>query len=414
VTLHAEPDGMYTGNVETKDCLNNITIISSAPNHFKIPYFWPDLDMSSMMNELSENQPATDPNKPFLTLDIAQMALDSANVGIWIMDAVTNQFLPSNRTKVLFGFSPEEEMTFDDALLNVVEKHRRSVRAAVDSAIKLHTNLYLECPVILPSEKKTHWLSITGGFSTSDINNTYFSGIVIDITEQKQNDLRRSKFIGIVSHELKTPLTALKAYVQMLNNWAKKQKDSFSIGALSKVEKQVRKMLNMINSLLNLSGAEAGKIHLTKQTFSLNELLSEVMEETLFITATHPIIMAPCETILIDADRSKIEQVLVNLLSNAAKYSGAGMPIEIGCDLDDSKVTVSIRDQGMGISPENIEKLFLPHYRVESKETEKIDGFGIGLYLCSEIINRHKGKIWVDSEIGKGSTFNFTLPIKKS
>lgn len=370
--------------------------------------------MSSMMNELSENKPATDPDKPFLTLDVAQMALDSANVGIWIMDAVTNKFLPSNRTKVLFGCSPEEEMSFDDALLNVVEKHRRSVRAAVDNAIKLHTNLYLECPVILPSEKKTHWLSITGGFSTSDINNTYFSGIVIDITEQKQNDLRRSKFIGIVSHELKTPLTALKAYVQMLNNWAKKQKDSFSIGALSKVEKQVRKMLNMINSLLNLSGAEAGKIHLTKQTFSLNELLSEVMEETLFITATHPIIMAPFETVLIEADRSKIEQVLVNLLSNAAKYSNTGMPIEIGCDLDESKVTISIRDQGMGISPENIEKLFLPHYRVESKETEKIDGFGIGLYLCSEIINRHKGKIWVDSEIGKGSTFNFTLPIQKS
>ena len=366
------------------------------------------------MNELSENKPVADPEKTFLTLDLAQMALDSANVGIWIMDAVSQKFLPSNRTKILFGFSPEEEMSFDDALLNVVEKHRRSVLAAVDSAIKLHTHLYVECPVILPSEKKARWLSITGGFNDSDLNNSYFSGIVIDITEQKQNDLRRSKFIGIVSHELKTPLTALKAYVQMLNNWAKKQKDNFSMGALSKVEKQVRKMLNMINSLLNLSGAEAGKIHLTKQTFSLNELLSEVMEETLFITATHPIVIAPFEPILVNADRDKIEQVLVNLLSNAAKYSDNGMPINIACNPDEEKVTISIRDQGMGISAENIDKLFLPHYRVESKETEKIDGFGIGLYLCSEIINRHKGKIWVDSEMGKGSTFNFTLPIQKS
>jgi signal transduction histidine kinase len=92
-----------------------------------------------------------------------------------------------------------------------------------------------------------------------------------------------------------TPLTALKAYVQMLSNWAKKQKDSFTIGTLSKVEKQVKKMLNMINSLLNLSGAEAGKIHLTKQEFLLEELISEVIEETLFITSSHRIVLLPCE-----------------------------------------------------------------------------------------------------------------------
>lgn len=366
------------------------------------------------MNELSENQPVADPNEPFLTLDLAQMALDSANVGIWILDAVSRKFLPSNRSKILFGFSPEEEISFDDALLKVADKNRRSVLATIEKAIKLRSNLYIECPVNISSEKKHRWLSITGGFSASDPSNSYFSGIVVDITEQKQNDLRRSRFIGIVSHELKTPLTTLKAYVQMLNNWAKKQKDSFSIGALSKVEKQVKKMLNMINSLLNLSGAEAGKIHLTKQMFSLNELFSEVMEETLFITTTHQIILAPCEPILINADRDKIEQVLVNLLSNAAKYSDTGSPIEIACTLQENMVTVSVRDQGMGISASDIEKLFLPHYRVERKETEKIDGLGIGLYLCSEIINRHKGKIWVDSEIGKGSTFNFFLPLNKS
>jgi signal transduction histidine kinase len=347
----------------------------------------------------------------FLTLDLAQMALDSANAGIWILDAVTRKFLPSDRTKVLFGFLAEEEMTFDDALLKVVEKHRRSVLAAVEKAIKLHSNLYLECPITILFEKKHRWLSITGGFNSADPGSNYFSGIIVDITEQKQNDLRRSRFIGIVSHELKSPLTTLKAYVQLLNNWAKKQKDNFTVGALSKVDKQVRKMLNMINSLLNLSGAEAGKMHLVKQSFALDELIREVVEETLFTTATHEITMSPCENIMVNADRDKIEQVLVNLLSNAAKYSAKGTPIAITCELAMDTVIVNIADQGMGISPENIEKLFLPHYRVESKETEKIDGFGIGLYLCSEIVNRHQGKIWVDSIIGSGSTFNFSLPL---
>jgi K+-sensing histidine kinase KdpD len=363
------------------------------------------------MSELSKNQPAAGFNEPFSALDIAKMALDSANVGIWIMDTTSRKFLPSPRTKTLFGFLPDEEMSFEDALLKIGDKHRRTVVTAVEKAIKFHSNLYIECTVGIPPEKKLRWLSITGGFNTSDLSNNYFSGIVIDITEQKQNDLRRSKFIGIVSHELKTPLTALKAYVQMLNNWAKKQKDSFTIGTLSKVEKQVKKMLNMINSLLNLSGAEAGKIHLNKQEFGLEELISEVIEETMFITSSHNIVMVPCENIRINADRDKVEQVLVNLLSNAAKYSGNAQPIEISCALKDHNVTVSIRDHGLGISPQDIEKLFLPHYRVESKETEKIDGFGIGLYLCAEIVQRHHGKIWVESELGKGSTFKFTLPV---
>ena len=363
------------------------------------------------MNELPDNQRTSGLHEPFLSIDVARVAIESANVGIWILDAASRKFLPSARTKALFGFLPEEEMSFEAALLKVADKHRGTVLSAVEEAISRHTSVYIECPVVTAAQHKDRWLSITGGFSTSDASNSYFSGIVVDITEQKQIDLRKSKFIGMVSHELKTPLTALKAYVQMLNNWAKKQKDNFTIGALSKVEKQVKKMLHMINSLLHLSGAEAGKIHLSKQEFKLEELIHEVVEETIFITATHQIMLEPCPTITINADRDKIEQVLVNLLSNAAKYSGKDAPIEIACTLQGEQVQVSIKDQGLGIAPEDVQKLFLPHYRVESRETEKIAGFGIGLYLCAEIIQRHDGKIWVESEIGKGSTFKFTLPL---
>jgi PAS domain S-box-containing protein len=370
------------------------------------------MNKSSGTYVLPDADPLPNLNEPFQAIDVAKIALDSANVGIWIIDAATRNFLPSRRTKELFGFSPDEEMSFDDAMSRVVEKYRKSALETIETAFNKHENLYIEYPVTGHNDHKHRWISITGGFSSSDTKNNYFSGIVVDITEQKQNDLRRSKFIGMVSHELKTPLTALKAYVQLLNTWAKKQKDSFTIGALSKVEKQVKKMLNMINSLLNLSGAEAGKIHLNKQEFILDKLINEVIEETLFITSSHNIIMAPCENISINADREKIEQVLVNLLSNAAKYSGTKAPIEFGCALHENMVEVSIKDQGMGIAKADIEKLFLPHYRVESKETEKIAGFGIGLYLCSEIINRHNGKIWVESELGEGSTFKFSLPLK--
>lgn len=364
------------------------------------------------MSEDSENPPVSYFNESFPALDMARIALDSANVGIWILDAASGKFLPSARTKTLFGFLPEDDMPLGDALSKVAGKNRRTVLTAVDNAVKNRSSLYLECPMVLTSSEKKHrWLSITGGFSATDPDSSYFSGIVVDITEQKQNDLRRSKFIGMVSHELKTPLTALKAYIQMLNNWAKKQKDSFTMGALSKVEKQVKKMLQMINSLLNLSGAEAGKIHLNKQAFNMIELISEVIEETMFITASHNITTIPGNDVSVTADRDKIEQVMVNLLSNAAKYSDKAAPIEVACTKVGNMLTVSVRDQGMGISASDMEKLFLPHYRAETKETEKINGFGIGLYLCSEIIQRHEGKIWVESEHGQGSTFKFTLPV---
>ncbi|MFD1255978.1 ATP-binding protein [Mucilaginibacter terrae] len=369
------------------------------------------MDKHSGDNAIPEDNNVSHTIESFKETDIAKIALDSANVGIWIMDPASRKFFPSERTREMFGFLPKEEMSFEDAMLKVVDKQRKNVVEAIENAFKKRSILYIECPIIDLHDNKKRWLSITGGFSSSTVSNSYFSGIIMDITEQKQSDLRRSKFIGMVSHELKTPLTALKAYVQMLNNWAKKQKDNFTIGTLSKVDKQVKKMLNMINSLLNLSGAEAGKIHLNKAEFRLDVLINEVVEETLFITSTHNIIINPCNTVSINADRDKIEQVLVNLLSNAAKYSDNTADIEIGCVLKDSEVEVSIKDKGLGIAPADIDKLFMPHYRVESKETENIAGFGIGLYLCAEIINRHNGKIWVESEPGKGSNFKFTLPV---
>jgi signal transduction histidine kinase len=363
------------------------------------------------INEFPEDGSSTESRQLHPPLDLAQIAIDSANVGIWVINAVTGEFMPSSRTKELFGFAPDEEMTFDAAMQQVVEKYRQNTIAAIENAYKKQTNLYVEYQVIGLHDHQSRWLSITGGFTNPDLTSSYFSGIVMDITQHKQNELKRSKFIGMVSHELKTPLTALKAYVQMLSNWAKKQKDGFATGALSKVAKQVRKMLNMINSLLNLSSAEVGQIHLNKQLFSVDELIAEVVEETLFVTSSHHITITPCENIQVNADREKIEQVLVNLLSNAAKYSKKGTSIGISCKLQEKVVEISIRDQGLGIAQEAIEKVFLPHYRVESKETEKVTGFGIGLYLCSEIISRHDGKIWVESEPGEGSTFKFTLPV---
>ena len=369
------------------------------------------MDEMSEPNALPKGVPGSEIYDTFQTLDLARIALESTNIGIWIIDLTTRVFLPSPCAKGLFGCAIDKEMSFDWAMFQIPEKQRREVIASIENAFTKRENFSIVFPIITDGDHKHQWLSILGGCNNTEDNNCYFSGVVMDITEQKHNDLRKSRFIGMVSHELKMPLTVLKAYIQMLNTWAKKQKDHFTIGALSKAERQVKKMLNMINGLLNLSGAESGKIHLNKLDFLLDELISEVVEEVKFIAASNNIVIMPGDSVTVHADREKIEQVIINLLNNAAKYADKDLPIEISCLQVEDKVQVNIKDTGMGISSENIAKLFDPHYRVESKETEKISGFGIGLYLCAEIVKRHHGKIWVESELGKGSIFRFTLPL---
>jgi len=361
---------------------------------------------------LSENNNKLGLATNFHLLDIPKIAISSANIGTWFFDQNTRTFLPCDRTKELFGYLSDEEMSFDAAINQIPEKYKQKVISTMKEATDKRESFYMEYPTIGFHDQKQRWLRIMGGADKITDTTCHFSGVIMDITEQKQNELRRSKFIGMVSHELKTPLTTLKAYIQLLNKWAKQKKDNFTIGTLTKLEKQVKKMTIMINSFLNLSGVESGKIHLKKQYFLLNELVKEVIEESNDITSDHNISLITDTDIKVYADREKIEQVIINLVSNAVKYSDKGMPVEISCEQNETLAKLGVKDRGMGIEQKDINKLFKPHSRIKTTQTEKISGFGIGLYLCTEIIKYHGGQIDVESEIGIGSTFWFTLPIQ--
>jgi two-component system sensor histidine kinase VicK len=153
------------------------------------------------------------------------------------------------------------------------------------------------------------------------------------------------------------------------------------------------------------------KIHVDKKNFSMDELVSNVIDETMLISPGFNISLKPCAPIGVFADQDKIGSVISNLLSNAVKYSPKGTAIEVVCRVQEAMVEVSVKDQGMGIKPEDSEHLFDRYYRVENPNSSHISGFGIGLYLSSEIVRQHDGKIWVESEPGKGSTFSFSIPL---
>jgi PAS domain S-box-containing protein len=237
------------------------------------------------------------------------------------------------------------------------------------------------------------------------------SKIARDITEKKLDETRKSDFIGMVSHELKTPLTSLSALLQVVNLKLKNSPDKFLTDAMEKSNVQVRRMTAMINGFLNISRLESGKIHIEKQTFDMETLISDMISEAKLTVSTHFIHFHKCGPVEVSADRDKIGSVISNFISNAVKYSPKGKNIEVSCQMKDDQVVVSVKDEGMGIKPDDLDKIFDRYYRVETNHTRHIAGFGIGLYLSLEIVQRHSGKVWAESESGLGSTFYFSLPL---
>lgn len=229
--------------------------------------------------------------------------------------------------------------------------------------------------------------------------------LMISIKEDQQ----KHDFISMVSHELKTPLTSISAYVQLMQKRA--VTDSFMVNTLEKVQKQIRKMSTMIGSFLNVSRLESGKIQLIRSDFDIDKLICDVVEDVRLVHSAYQIHFIEGSPKVVNADREKIASVISNLISNAIKYSELGSTVLVESEIVDDMVYVRVIDHGIGIRDEDLEKLFDRFYRVESLETKTISGFGIGLYLSAEIIDLHDGKIWAESIYGEGSTFHFHMPL---
>ena len=337
---------------------------------------------------------------------------ESSGILIAVGNETSNITYFSKAWVQLTGRSMEDLLAFNWVDMVHEEDRNRYVNIYLD-AFKERVQFSGEFRV-LNKDGKYRWLLAQGlpRFRADDS----FAGYIIscvDITERKEDDQRKNDFISMVSHELKTPLTSTKAYVQLLMNKISKKGDTLSAGVLEKVDRQLSKMNTMINGFLNVSRFTSGKIYIDKQRFDMADLVKEAEDEAVPTYTSHRLIFEPVEPTFVCADRDKIGHVINNLISNAVKYSPIRTTIQIACITIDGNAQVSVKDQGRGIKPADAEKLFDRYYRVESEDLKSIAGFGIGLYLCKEIIERHNGKIWVESEPGIGSTFYFTLPLDR-
>ncbi|MBB5438903.1 PAS domain S-box-containing protein [Pedobacter sp. AK017] len=336
-------------------------------------------------------------------------ALEAGNVGTWNIHTETRKMIASPRLKELFGYDQEDEMELAHAIAQIDEEHREAVAHAVDDAIQNGGNYDISYKVIGYRDKKVRWVRGLGNLAVDESGKfTTFTGVIMDITDIKEDEIRKNDFIGMVSHEMKTPLTSLNAYLQLMQRKAGKG-EVIAGQSFEQPLKQVRQLTALINGFLNVSRLDAGKIHIEKSRFDIAEMIAEVYTEHIDLYSTHQITSDLKAGIYVEADRAKLSQVVNNLMSNAVKYSPVGSKIMISCAPVGDLVRVAVSDRGIGIDQADLEKLFERFYRVENNTN--ISGFGIGLYLSAEIIDRHGGKIWAESERGKGSTFYFELPI---
>lgn len=235
---------------------------------------------------------------------------------------------------------------------------------------------------------------------------------VEDITRRKLIEQQKDDFVGYVTHELKTPLTSLSAFIQILQGYHEKTHDKKSQFLIAKVAGQVERLTTLLSSFNTVYKAQHGVLQPNKSLVNLTALVTEAVETFQYTTATHTITIEGGITKEIIADRERIRQVIVNLLINAIKYSPNADAIIVKLAETEKVVTVSVEDFGLGIPKSQQEQVFERFFRVKAKEKYNIKGLGLGLYITREIISAHKGKLWVDSLEGHGSTFSFSLPAK--
>jgi len=235
--------------------------------------------------------------------------------------------------------------------------------------------------------------------------------VYVDVTAQKKLDNERSEFLTVAAHELRTPLTPLSMYLQNIDRRLARGM-AVDPELASKARRQVTRLAKLVEDLLDVSRLESGRLEIQRDPVELDELVAEVVDDFRAAAQSHQIVLSrPGERTVVLGDRQRLEQVLVNLLQNAIKYSPQGGQIVVTLRREHGEALVSVADQGIGVPAEEQPRLFQRFFRARNAATHHFGGLGIGLFVSHEIVQRHGGRFLVESESGKGAVFSFALPL---
>lgn len=344
-----------------------------------------------------------------------KLSAEAGDIGLFDADLDTGAIDWNIRCRYHFGVKHDGPVSYErDFVAHVHPDDQSEEKKEFANALEKKNGEYNSVyRIIRPDDGQTRWIKSKGRVLFDRSGKAYrFIGVVSDVTREKEMEIRKNDFIGMASHELKTPVTSMKAYLQIMLSKARKENDLFSINALVKAERQVNKMSNMIKGFLDVERLESGKISLKRHTFFINDLIQDIVNDLeITLPSTHKLIFEEPVEYEVYADQEKIGHVLTNLINNAVKYSPGGELVTIKLNPNGSCVRISVIDEGIGLKKEDAEKLFNRFYRVENQMTANIAGFGIGLYLSAEIVKLHGTSIGINSQPGLGSEFSFELPV---
>ena len=336
-----------------------------------------------------------------------EIALDAGRLGYTEVNLATGAMESTAQFKYNFGYLSDEEFNFSNLFTAILPEYREPVMHQVREAVKTKGIYKAEYPVQWKNDS-IHWLQ-SYGRPRYDENGMAdrIVGMTVDITDKKLAEQRKDDFLSVASHELKTPLTAVKASIQLLNRIKELPYSQTHVKLIEQSDKGIQKMGMLIDDLLNMSKLGQDQLMLEYNTFNLHNMLKNCSHVT--HDGHYQVVLKGDESLEIDADEHRIEQVVINLVNNALKYAKDSGEIHILTELSGDDVKISVQDFGEGIAESVVPHLFERYFRADHSG-KSYSGLGLGLYICSEIIRKHSGKIGVDSKIGEGSTFWFTIP----
>lgn len=254
----------------------------------------------------------------------------------------------------------------------------------------------------------SQWPVLIGAVMTERQTET-FVALVLDISARQKLEKRKDEFIGLASHELKTPLTSIKVFTQLLGRSLSSSNDQQNLVYITKMNQQIDRLTSLVEDLLDVSKIESGKLQLNYEVFDFNQLVQDTIFEVQSISQSHTIQMSGAIEKPITADAYRLAQVVSNLLTNAIKYSPAAHQVDVALSETKTEIKLSVRDYGVGIPETELTRVFEKFFRARGKNRHSFPGLGLGLYLSSQIVRRHGGTISVESQEGNGSVFTVSL-----
>lgn len=355
-------------------------------------------------------KPLTEALKPTLLTSDIQAALQLAGISIFNVDLARLKICFSAQHPSVCSLPVHQPISLCTALNLVHPDYQQGLLKVFKQSARLGKDLEYEFE-LKGSGTVNKWLKVTGSFNEgANGKSGYFLCILTDVSVKKKNEIRRSELVAMLNHDLRTPLTTIKLFIQMFSKLALKSEHFNASDLLHIASNQVDCMTKMIENFLETTVLESGKIKLNKTAFELRTLIRELIGNEYEPEGTHQFQINCPEKMWLNADRDKITQVLHNYLSNAVKYSPSGTAVSVCSRKIKDQIIISVKDNGIGIHPAEQKKLFSKFFRSETPAVQKIKGFGIGLYLVNDIVEQHEGKVWATSDPGKGSTFYFSLP----